>query len=246
MPTGLLSTTVTKRKIWSEGLLTLRLDAVLPFEAGQFFNLALSDEQGWIRRSYSAASAPGEPLEFYLVRVAEGGLTPRLVELSEGDRIAIERKAHGFFCLRYVPDARTLWCIATGTGLAPYISILRTPEPFRRFGRIVVVHGVRDHRQLGYRDELSKHPRARAGQLVYLPLLSREDAPEPWLKGRITEALASGALEQRIGTPLDGSAHVMLCGNPNMVKDMIELLQARGLRRHRVRRPGHITTESYW
>lgn len=239
---------IVHRREWAEGLITLRIEADIErFSAGQFVNLGLDVGGTLIRRSYSMASAPGAPLEFYLTRVAGGALTPRLFDLRLGSPIEVEAEAQGFFTLSYVPDARELWMVATGTGLGPFVSILRTDEPWRRFDRLVLVHGVRDRSQLGYRDELEAMSRAHADRLTRVAVLSREAGVDGCVPGRVTRALAEGALEASAGIELSPEhSHVMLCGNPAMIQDMMQLLKARGLRRHRVRAPGHISIEKYW
>jgi ferredoxin--NADP+ reductase len=240
---GFADGTVTARKDWSPGLVTLTIAAdVEPFAPGQFRNLALPRGAELERRAYSMASAPGQPLEFFLNVVDGGSFSPALSVLTPGDRVLVEKKAQGFFTLAYVPDARDLWLVATGTGLAPFISMLRSPEPWSRFARIVVVHGVREAAHLAYRDELSRDER-----LTWVPVVSREPDAAGVLHGRITTALQSGELERRAGLELSPDrSHLMLCGNPDMIRDLGELLEPRGLRKHRVRRPGHISTEHYW
>jgi ferredoxin--NADP+ reductase len=226
---------------------TLQVDASIDaFEPGQFVNLALPHAGELLRRPYSLASASGERPEFYLTRVDDGSLTPELFELPLGARLWVERKAQGFFTLRYVPDAASLWLVASGTGLGPFIAMLRSPEIWQRFPRIVLVHGVRQASELGYRDELRGWVEARPDQFVYVPSISREPAAPGMLHGRITTNLAQGALEQHARTSIDDAAHVMLCGNPEMIADVIAQLHQRGLRKHRVRQPGHYTIEKYW
>jgi ferredoxin--NADP+ reductase len=146
----------------------------------------------------------------------------------------------GFLVLSEVPDTETLWLISTGTGLAPYLSILRTDTPWRRFRNVVVVHAARYARELTYREVIAATP-AR-----YVSLVSREAAPGS-LAGRIPAAIADGRLEAAAGLKLaPESSHVMLCGNPQMLKDVQAVLTARGMKKHRRRTPGHITVESFW
>ena len=243
---GFVEAPISSQKHWAKGLLTLELDAQIDaFDPGQFVNLALPSDGELLRRPYSLASAPGARPEFYLTRVDDGSLTPRLFDLPLGSRLLIERKAQGFFTLKYVPDCRSLWLVASGTGLGPFISMLRSGEVWRRFPRVVVVHGVRSRAELGYADELSRLVQERAGQFDYVPSLSREAAPDI-LQGRITSNLTSGALERRVGLKLEEEAHFMLCGNPDMIADVTQILHGRGLRKHRVRQPGHYTIEKYW
>lgn len=232
---------------WDAGLATLQIDAqVRPFEAGQFFQLGLDLDGERVRRSYSASSAPGEPLEFYLTNVAGGALTPSLFRLQPGERLWLESTPRGFFTLRFVPRARCLWLVATGTGLGPFISMLRTPSTWEHAERFVVVHGVRTEAQLAYREELEALSQVRP--LSYVPVTSRSPARGPThLAGRVTTLLSDGALERAAETTLTPEDHhVLLCGNPQMITDMMPLLEARGLRRHRARQPGHVTFEKYW
>jgi ferredoxin/flavodoxin---NADP+ reductase len=238
---------VRKRVLWTQNLLTLTIEAEIErFKPGQFVNLALEQSGEWVRRSYSLASAPGSLLEFYLARVTEGALTPRLFELPEGAELWVEKKPQGFFSLDYVPDARVLWCLATGTGLGPFISMFRAGEMWQRFDHVVLVHGVRQRDHLSYGAELATYASAHPGKFRVVPVISREHAPDA-LHGRIGTVLTSGELEARAGHAVSpDSSHVMLCGNPAMIHDVTELLKARGLRRHRLRAPGHISTEKYW
>lgn len=240
--------TISERHAWADGLITLRFEAPrFDFEPGQFVNLALDLPQGRIKRSYSLASAPGSPLEFYLARVENGELTPRLFELQPGHGVWIETAPQGFFTLRWVPEqARDLWLLATGTGLGPFVSLWRSPEWSTRFERVIVVHSVRRAADLGYRSEIEQlvasDPRVR-----YVSLVSRETPAPGLLGGRIPAAISDGGVERAADCALDPErSHLMLCGNPAMLSDTIAVLQSRGLRKNRVRSPGHITTEKYW
>lgn len=242
---GWLEARLIERKLWAPGLLTLKLDATPNFEAGQFFNLGLTVQGAFDRRAYSAASAPGAELEFFVAEVREGDFSPALFELGEGGTLWVERKPQGFFTLRYVPDARDLWLVCTGTGLGPFIAMLREGTVWRRFERVVVVHGVRDSSQFAYREELARlgesHP------LTLVTCLSRVAASPSQVAGRITQVLENGELERAAGLELTPEhSHVMLCGNPEMISDAMDLLHTRGMVRHRQRKPGHITTEKYW
>ena len=243
--TGWVPGVVRERRDWSADLFTLRLHAeVGAFEAGQFFRLGLSREGVWLSRAYSVASAPGEPLEFYVVTVPEGALSPALHLLNPGDALGVSARAAGHFTLARVPDAPVLWMIATGTGLAPYLSMVRTEEPWRRFGRIIVVHGVRHAVDQAYRDELAALSAAHDGRLTRVPVLSRERAPG-LISGRIPACIAE--IEEAAGAPLSReSSQVMLCGNPDMLTEMAELLAKRDMPRHRAALPGNVHMERYW
>jgi ferredoxin--NADP+ reductase len=226
--------------------MTLRLAERPDFRPGQFMNIGLQLPGGFLSRSYSLASAPGSELEVLLARVRGGALTPALFDLSAGSPVWLDPKPQGFFTLDYVPPHRELWLIATGTGLGPFLSMLRSGVVFERSDRVLLVHGTRGPAELAHRSELEALQDARGHAFRYVPVLSREQEPG-LLQGRVTHLLASGELERRAGTPIHADAsHLMLCGNPAMIEEVTGLLTARGLRKHRVRTPGHITTEKYW
>jgi ferredoxin--NADP+ reductase len=236
------------RRDWAPGLSTLLVKAEIePFAPGQFVNLALELEGVAERRSYSIASPPGAPLAFLVTEVPGGALTPHLFRLAPGDKLLVEPKAQGFFTLKWVPPAAELWLVATGTGLGPFLSLLGDGELWERFERVVLVHGVREARHLAHRDELVALAEARGPRFSFVPVLSREAAERGELTGRVTTLLADGSLERAAGTRLDPErSHLMLCGNPLMIEEMTLRLGERGLRKHRVRAPGHITVEKYW
>ena len=237
-----LTTKVVENRRWTDTLFSLRVEgAQLNFQAGQFVRIALDIDGQRVARAFSFVNPPQDPtLEFYGVIVPEGPLSPRLAKLRAGDALYVAPNPAGFLVLSEVPDAETLWLISTGTGLAPFLSILRTDTPWQRFKNIVVVHAVRHANELAYRDMI------QGTQARYVSFVSREAAPGS-LAGRIPAAIADGRLEKAAGTALDpATSHVMLCGNPQMLKDVQTVLTARGLRKHRRRTPGHITVESFW
>ncbi len=198
-------------------------------------------------RPYSFVNAPQEsPHEFYFNVLPEGPLSPRLAALEPGQSAWLLDRANGFFSVAEIPSTNALWCLATGTGLGPFLSILRTAEPWEKFERIVLVHAVRYAEDLSYGDEIGQVAHARTGRFSYVPMVSRE-AHRGALPGRIPDAIADGRLEAWTGVPLTAdSAHAMLCGNPDMVRDTQAVLDTRGMRRHRRREPGHVTLETYW
>jgi ferredoxin--NADP+ reductase len=243
---------VAGRQQWTESLCSLRVSASeVTFTAGQFARLALPAPAGakepMLGRPYSFVNPPHvEPHEFYFIVVPEGPLSPRLAALDPGDPVWMLPRANGFFSISEVPEAESLWCISTGTGIGPFLSILRTPEPWQKFGRVVLVHSVRHANELTYRDVIGGIGRAHSGAFVYVPMVSRDAAPDA-LAGRIPAAIDDGRLEARAGISLTPeNAHAMLCGNPAMVEDTQKVLNARGMRRHRRKEPGHITLETYW
>jgi ferredoxin--NADP+ reductase len=198
-------------------------------------------------RPYSFVNSPGtSPHEFYLIVVPGGPLSPRLAALEPGDDIWLLPRANGFFSVSEVPDADVLWCLATGTGLGPFLSILRTAEPWSKFDRVVLVHAVRQATELTYRDVIAGLGAAHPGAFTYVPVVSRESHPDA-LPGRIPALIADGRLEASVGIAITPeNSHAMLCGNPAMVEDTQAVLAARGMRKHRRREPGQITVETYW
>jgi ferredoxin--NADP+ reductase len=233
---------VLENRHWTDALFSLRVEAPrLAFEAGQFVRIALEER---IARPFSFVNPPADPvLEFYGIVVPEGPLSPRLARLRAGERLLVASNPAGFLVLSEVPDADTLWLVSTGTGIAPFLSILRTEIPWRRFRNVVLVHAVRHARELTYQEVIREI--SKKNPLRYVSVVSRETAPGS-LAGRIPAAIRDGRLETAAGLSLDQLSHVMLCGNPDMLKDASGALAERGMRKHRRRTPGHITVESFW
>jgi ferredoxin--NADP+ reductase len=234
---------VVENRRWTETLFSLRVEGPrLDFEAGQFVRLALDVEGERVARPFSFVNPPADPaLEFYGVVVPEGPLSPRLARLRAGDSLFVAPRPAGFLVLSELPDAESLWLMSTGTGIAPFLSMLRTDAPWKRYRRVVLVHGVRHARELVYKEVISS-----MRSLKYVSFVSREAAPGS-LAGRIPAAVADGRLEAAAGLPLAAEgAQVMLCGNPEMLRDTTAALQARGMRKHRRRNPGQISVESFW
>lgn len=239
---------VIDRRRWTDRLFSLFVDApVAAFQAGQFGRLALDIDGQRVARSYSFVNAPdARPLEFYFISVPEGPLTQRLVALRAGDPIWMAPKPSGLFTLSMVPDAAHLWLLSTGTALGPFISILKTEEPWRRFAKVVLVHAVRQCEELTYRDTIAALDAAHPGQLIMVPFVSREDM-DCAIRARVPEAILDGRLERHTGLSIDAAhSQVMICGNPDMVRDTTAALEERGLRRNKRKEPGQITIEAYW
>lgn len=243
---GKIPAEIVARQEWAPGLFTLRLNVSRTFACGQFFNLGIEHEGKELRRSYSAASAPEASLEFFISEVPEGELTPGLARLQVGDTLLLDETPLGFFTLGEVPDCEDLWLVATGTGIGPYISMLREGEVLRRFKNVFLVHGVREREQLAYFDELSALAKSSSG-FHYLPTVSGKPSAEPQtvLTGRITAAWDEGKLEEK-GAAFGAHSHMLLCGNPQMIDDMVNRLKERGFEKHRRRKPGHFNFERYW
>ncbi len=195
-----------------------------------------------IKRAYSIGSAPSQKefLEFYIAIVPDGLLTSRLAVLKEGDRLYVAPKVVGEFTLEGVPENANLVLVATGTGLAPYIAMLRSGKAWREGRRITVVHGVRFVKDLAYGDEL-RAMAAENSQLVYHPVVSRETPPEGGTRGHLQSLFSSGAISTD-----PTKDHVFLCGNPAMVEDMEKYLLARAYTVHSRKSPGALHLEKYW
>ncbi len=232
---------------WGDSLFSMQFDApIAGFTAGQYIKVALDIDGERIGRPYSLVNAPEErPFEIFFNEVPEGPLTPRLSDLEPGDRIWVSASAGGIFTLDAVEPAETLWLLATGTALGVYLSILRSPETWERFGRVILVHGVRTAASLAYTETIAAIASQHPGSFSFIPVLSQDSQPDA-LRGRITDLLRNGELEGRAGAAIaHHSSHVMLCGNSEMIKDAKLILEERGLARHRRHAPGQYTTEQY-
>lgn len=239
---------VVNKRRWTDRLYSLQVDAPIePFRAGQFGRLALDVDGERVARSYSFVNAPEErPLEFYFITVPDGPLTQRMVALEAGDPIWIAPRPSGLFTLAGVPEAEHLWLLSTGTAIGPFISILKTAEPWQRFSRIILVHAVRRVEELTYQDAIKEFQSRYPEQFTMIPFVSREDTAFA-IKGRVPEAIVDGRLQARADAPINASqSHVMICGNPDMVRDTMAVLEERGLKRNRRKEPGQITIEAYW
>ncbi|MBS7455853.1 ferredoxin--NADP reductase [Coralloluteibacterium stylophorae] len=214
---------------------TTTRSAGLRFENGQFVMIGLPVDGRPLVRAYSIASANWEEeMEFFSIKVADGPLTSRLQHIQPGSEILVSRKPTGTLLIHDLHKGRNLYLLGTGTGLAPFLAIIKDPETYERFERVVVCHGVRHVADLCYRDyiqhELQEHDllgEILAGKLLYYPAVTREDFVH---RGRLTELMASGAMMEHLGIePLD-AAHdrAMICGSPQMLADFRELLDARG------------------
>lgn len=239
---------VIENRHWTDTLFSLRVESPrLRFEAGQFVRIALDIGGERIARPFSFVNAPEDPvMEFYGVIVPEGPLSPGLARLRAGDALHVADNPSGFLVLSEVPAAEDLWLVATGTGIAPFLSILRTATPWERYRRVILVHGVRHANELVYQDMLGEIARAQGNRLVLIKTTTREKSPNA-LHGRIPTVLEDGRLEAAAGAPIAPErSQFMLCGNPGMLKDVAAGLAKRGLRKNRRRTPGQITVESFW
>ncbi|MDX8378588.1 MAG: ferredoxin--NADP reductase [Gallionella sp.] len=239
---------VVGKRRWTERLFSLQIAAaVTPFQAGQFIKLALEINGEVVGRPYSFVNAPGEQLlEFYVIQVPKGLLSQRLAALEVGDAVQVSQRPAGFLTLAEVPESKHLWLLSTGTGIGPFLSILKTEAPWQRFERIILVHAVRHAEELAYGETIHEFSKLQGEQFCFVPFVSREETDFA-LRARIPEAIAEGRLEARAGIALaTQNSQVMLCGNPAMLSDTSTALRVRGLKKNRRNEPGHVTLESYW
>lgn len=236
-------------------LFTLRTtrDPGFRFRAGQFARLGVSKADGsTVWRAYSMVSAPhDEHLEFFSIVVPGGEFTSELSRLAVGDTLLVDKQAFGFLTLDRFNDGRDLWLLATGTGIAPFLSILQDLEVWQRFERIVLVYSARHERELAYQPLIAglkglEHLEGVADKLTYVPVVTREQVPGA-LNGRITTLIENGELERAAGLALAPEhSRVMLCGNPQMIEDTRAVLKARDMNLALTRRPGQVAVENYW
>lgn len=240
---------VTGVQHWTDGLFSITVNAPIDsFTAGQFAKLSLEIDGERVQRAYSYVNAPSDPnLEFYLVTVPEGKLSPSLHQLQPGAEVMVTKEAAGFFVLEEVPDCDTLWMLATGTAIGPYLSILQEGKDLDRFNNLVLVHATRFARDLSYLPLMQQLQQRFNGKLRIQTVVSREEVAGS-LTGRVPALLEDGRLEAAVGLTLDAeTSHVMLCGNPQMVRDTQQTLKEKyQMRKHLRRKPGHITSEHYW
>lgn len=221
------------------------------FLPGQFARIGLPSEaqtQPTIWRAYSMVTHPSEPvLEFLSVTVPNGQFSPQLASRKPGDALWVEKAPFGFLTLERFAPAKTLWLVATGTGLSAYLPMLKEPSIWTQFEKVVLVHGVRQENELTYRQELENLAQTNPA-LIYLPVFSQT----PWQAGRqepsrITTAYARGELEKAADQALDPeTARIMLCGNPEMVTEMRAMLSEKGFAAGRRGNLGTLAVENYW
>ncbi len=240
---------VTQVTHWTDSLFSIHVDApVDAFIAGQFAKLALNIEGKQVQRAYSYVNAPGNHnLEFYLVTVPQGKLSSRLHQLSIGSELMVTKQAAGFFVLAEIPSCDILWMLATGTAIGPYLSMLQEERDLERFKHLILVHAVRFITDLSYLPLMQQLQQRYNGKLKIQTIVSREQNTGS-LTGRIPTLMQNGQLEAAVGLPLHAKdSHIMLCGNPQMVRDTQQLLiDNYQMQKHLRRKPGQITSEHYW
>jgi ferredoxin--NADP+ reductase len=237
---------------WTDRLFTFTTtrDPTLRFSNGHFTMLGLRVEGKPLLRAYSIVSANYEDhLEFLSIKVPHGPLTSRLQHVRPGDTVIIGRKPTGTLVIDYLLPGRRLYLLGTGTGLAPFMSIVRDPDTYEKFEQVVLVHGVRTVDELAYHDLLVEHLPSHEflGELVtsklrYYPTVTRQSYRN---MGRITQLIESGKLFTDLGLPVIDPAHdrVMICGSPAMLRDLKHMLERRGFKEGNTSTPGDFVIE---
>ena len=261
--------TIIQKILVTQGLMIIRVkldDIKLDFKPGQYTVLGLTsneprikesdpedktyDKETLLKRAYSISSASIEKdyLEFYISIVRSGQLTPRLFALEREDRLFIGKKAVGLFTLDKAPRNKNILFVATGTGLAPYMSMIRTELDLKEPRKFVVLQGARYSWDLGYRDELATLDKI-AELFYYIPAITRPSSDLSWsgLTGRIQSLVESGVIEEKTGLELTpDNFDVFLCGYPLMVDEVSELLVSKGFIVDEKKKTGNVHREKYW
>lgn len=236
---------------WTDTLFSFRTtrDPSFRFRNGEFTMIGLKVGEKPLLRAYSLVSANyEEELEFFSIKVQAGPLTSRLQHLKVGDPIIVSRKATGTLVVDNLHSGRNLYLLGTGTGLAPFLSIIKDPETYERFEKVVLIHGCRQVAELAYGETITTLPRDEllsdsiGDKLIYYPTVTREPFRN---RGRITDLITSGKLFADIGVaPLD-KAHdrVMLCGSPQMLADVRKHLDTEGFVEGNHGEPGDFVIE---
>lgn len=237
---------------WAHNLFsfTMTRPAHFKFTAGQFARIGLMVNGELVVRAYSVVSSPfDENLEFFSIVVPDGAFTSNLQHLETGDELYLDKTAYGYLTLaRYqLPLAHDLWLLATGTGLAPFLSMLQDFETWTKYQHIHLIYSVRSTAELAYVDriqELAESFGEGHTGFKFIPIITRD--PNATLHDRLPVLIENGELEKVVGLSLNpATSHVMLCGNPQMVEDTKDALKQRGLTMNR-RGEGNIAVENYW
>lgn len=246
---------VTLRWNWTPQLLSFRTsrDPGFHFVPGRYARLGLPEPGGeTVWRPFSMVSAAGDVfLEFLAVLVDGGEFSRRVAALKIGDTVLMEKPSFGFLTLDQLAPGDTLWMFASGSGLGPFMSILRDQVPWRSFKHLVLVHSVRVAADLAYRDDIIAMREAHAAigigaDLRYFPVVTREQVPG-MPSSRIPQLLDEGVLEAAAGIPLESvNSRAMVCGNPELATEMRSLLKDRGFTTSRRGVPGQMAFEKYW
>ncbi|HHW76610.1 MAG TPA: ferredoxin--NADP reductase [Xanthomonadaceae bacterium] len=248
--------TITEIHTWASNLFSFKTtrSQSYRFIAGQFARLGVESDNGeLVWRAYSICSAPYDDfLEFYSIVVPDGAFTSRLSQLRIGDPVLVEKKNYGYLTTDRFECGKDLWLLSTGTGLAPFLSILQEFDTWEQYEHIVLVHSVRYRHELAYEEFIHSFKEnelfaEHARKLKYVQVITREQVERSTLNERITNLLANGELEAHVGLPISQErSRVMICGNPDMVQETRQLLTERGLTLSLRGKPGNLAVENYW
>ena len=237
---------------WTDRLFsfTTTRDQALRFSNGHFTMIGLRVEGKPLLRAYSIVSPNYEEhLEFLSIKVQDGPLTSKLQHIQVGDKIVVGKKPTGTLLIDYLLPGKNLYLLSTGTGMAPFLSIIRDPETYERFEKVILVHGVREVKELAYHDyltqELPQHEflgEMVSQQFLYYPTVTREPFKH---QGRVTDLIENGQLFADLGLPaLDPKQdRVMICGSPQMLKDLKRMLEERQFKEGNTTTPGDFVIE---
>jgi ferredoxin--NADP+ reductase len=251
-PSNLHQETVLEVRHWNDTLFSFKTtrNGGLRFKNGHFLMLGLEVEGKPLLRAYSVASPNYEEfLEFYSIKVPDGPLTSRLQHLKPGDQVLVGKKPVGTLVTNTLLPGKRLYLLSTGTGLAPFLSVIRDPETYEQFEHVILAHGVRVKSELGYSDYIKNDlPKDEflgemvTNQLRYYPTVTREAFEN---QGRLTDLLESGKLSADVGMPPLDPEHdrVMICGNQGMLDELVAILKARGFQEGNTHEPGQYTIE---
>ncbi|MDR9423853.1 MAG: ferredoxin--NADP reductase [Pseudomonadota bacterium] len=248
---NLITETVTSVHHWNDTLFSFKTsrDPGFRFKNGHFVMIGLETDGKPLMRAYSIASANYEDeLEFFSIKVPDGPLTSRLQKIQPGDEILLSKKPTGTLVLDHLLPGRNLWLISTGTGLAPFMSIIKDPDVYEAFDKVIVTHGVRYVSELAYQEEIEALPKNEyfgemvEGNLLYYPTVTREPFRN---EGRLTDAVESGKITRDLGLPdFDiENDRFMICGSPSMLKDTCAILNNMGFKEARGGDLGHYVIE---
>ena len=237
---------------WTDRLFsfTTTRDPALRFSNGHFTMIGLKVNDKPLLRAYSIVSANYEDhLEFLSIKVQDGPLTSQLQHIKVGDKIVVGRKPTGTLLIDYLLPGKNLYLLGTGTGVAPFLSVARDPATYEQFEKVVLVHGVREVAELAYHDyllhELPNHEflgEMVTNQLLYYPTVTREPFKH---QGRVTTVIENGQMARDLGLPALNPTEdrVMICGSPEMLRDLKHMMEARGFNEGNTTKPGDFVIE---
>jgi len=224
-------------------------DSGFRFRTGEFAMIGLEVDGRPLMRAYSMVSGHYEDhLEFLSIKVPNGALTSRLQNIKPGDKILVNRKTTGTLVVDNLLPGKRLWLISTGTGIAPFLSMIKDPEVYEQFDQIILTHTVRNKAELVYQDLIASLPDHEilgeivGDKLIYFPTVTREEFQN---QGRITDYLRTGKINEVLGLPPLSveDDRVMVCGNPNMMKELSDYLKSQGFVMGNHGEPGHFVIE---